>query len=155
MTTIASIEVPYILRVMSDGTVFHESLHGSWREAQQAAGHIVVPMGAVLHFEPADLPTLPDPTGHPAAAGLRELADFIDANPSAIQTPTIDIGANSTYYDVENTDEAKREWVTAMARLLDVEVTQPYGDGSWHALRRFGPVELHLYELSNARLARP
>ncbi len=75
---------------------------------------------------------------HQIITGLRQLADFLEANPAV---PVYEYGYELTVYTTRCTDAAQREQVHAVADLLGVTPSDDTADGGHlNAWRTFGRV---------------
>jgi hypothetical protein len=76
--------------------------------------------------------------------GLRELADFLEANPGLPlgAYPDVELSVFVDHFDVPDTDEAHQAELARIAAELGVEVTRKAAGDHWIARRDFGPVAL-------------
>lgn len=92
------------------------------------------------------------PTRADYVAGLRELADFIEA--TDLPVPTYQMGLSGSlgvYANYARDDEASVAQVARAAQVLGVELVSRDVDTNRHhtADRRFGPIELHFSYVEN------
>lgn len=94
--------------------------------------------------------TTPDPDDRAALiAGLRGLADFLEANPAVPVPPAWTSAACISVlppHDVD--DDERRAFVDAFAAALGVEAADKDGSGHYKATRKFGPIEYESFAIS-------
>jgi hypothetical protein len=97
-------------------------------------------------------------TANPAAdraaliAGLRGLADFLEANP-AVPVPAAYHEITVHYFPPDGTDEEQRAAVDAVASALGTTAGDPDDCGHYETERAFGPVVYKALAISHERQA--
>jgi hypothetical protein len=86
-------------------------------------------------------------------AGLRALADFLEANP-AVPVQESYHREDITFFPPGDTDDEKRAAVDLAASAMGVRAADPDGHGHYRAERMFGPVVYQVLMISSAARAR-
>jgi len=93
----------------------------------------------------------PNPDGRAALiAGLRDLADFLEANP-AMPVPSRFTPQNISVVPDGDTDDERRAVVDRVAAVLGTEACDDHGH--YGTGRKFGPVEYRAFAISDAAWA--
>jgi hypothetical protein len=86
-------------------------------------------------------------------AGLRALADFLEANP-AVPVPASCHREDITFFPAGDTDDERRAAVDLIACALGAPAADPGGHGHYGAERAFGPVVYKALMISTAARTR-
>jgi hypothetical protein len=90
-------------------------------------------------------PTIPIPLHRiRVAAGLRDLASFIERNPDLPIPRNVDISLSV----IGDDDKQERDEIDRIAAILGVPATFPYGLHHYRAAREFGPVTFSALAIS-------
>jgi hypothetical protein len=86
-------------------------------------------------------------------AGLRAVADFLEANP-AVPVPQSYHRQDITFFPDGDTDDQRRAAVDLIACAMGVPAADPDGYGHYRAERMFGPVAYRALMISTAARTR-